>query len=99
MASKIDFKNPLHLAKAVVTLYQYQTADERIIHGTIYQNAVGFNAVDAEFGTSIAQQVLNGKRVTPKQGKILTRMLRKYKKQLEAADWEQTELPEKDFAF
>jgi len=94
MASKIDFKKPEHAAKAVVTLYRHQTIDEQQAFSTVYQNEVGFNAVDAAFGSSIAQQLLTGKKMTQKQFAVLQKLLPKYRNQLEQCGWEDTPLPE-----
>lgn len=92
---ELDFTNPLHAAKAVVTLYHYQTTDEKIIGNTVYENGVGFNGVDASFGTSVAEQLLKDRPITRKQLDVLQRMLPKYKNQLTGAEWWLTELPER----
>jgi SNF2 family DNA or RNA helicase len=95
MANQIDFKSTEHLEKAVVTLYHYQTPDEQEAEITAYLNTMGFNGVDASFGTSVAKQRLAGRRLSEKQLNVLRKMLPKYRRQLEdRTNWQDTHLPE-----
>lgn len=80
---------------ALVTLYNRQTADERIVKDTKHQNGMGFNGRDAAFATDLAQQVIHwyandtfGKRNTfnnplsPNQLQKARQLLGKYAGQL-----------------
>lgn len=76
--------DPHVVAGAVVTIYRFQTPDEQAAMRTGHDNGVGFNMLDAGFGTSLAEQVLERKTLTEKQVAAARRMIRKYVGQLEA---------------
>lgn len=75
-------KNDLAVERALVALYNRQTADEQATHTTAHHNGMGFNGVDADFGTSLAEKVLKGWKLSPKQLAAARKMLRKYVGQL-----------------
>lgn len=79
------------VASAVVHLYRRQTMNERGMRCTMALNEVGFNAVDAKFLSSLAEQAIKNGRLTEKQEKHARGMLLKYHKQL--AEWKQLPLP------
>jgi len=68
--------------RAVVALYHRQTADEQVIRETSIKNGVGFNGADANILTSFAEQIMRGRRLSPKQLAIAYKKLPKYAKQL-----------------
>lgn len=73
--------------RALIVLWESQEWDEKSTGSTIYENGIGFNGVDANFLTSLAQWVLDGKRLSAKQLKWARHKLPKYWKQLaKAAD-------------
>ena len=51
--------------------------------GAIKQDGQGFNGRDTEFGHSLADQILRGRTLSPKQRSVAERMVKTYKKQLE----------------
>ena len=51
--------------------------------GAITNDGQGFNGRDTEFGHSLADQILRGRTLSPKQRSAAERMVRTYKKQLE----------------
>ncbi len=51
--------------------------------GAIKQDGQGFNGRDTEFGHSLAEQILRGRTLSPKQRSAAERMVKTYKKQLE----------------
>jgi SNF2 family DNA or RNA helicase len=69
---------------ALMKLYSLQTLDEQSGHYTAHQNSVGFNAVDAEIMTDMAQFYERKGGLSQKQLKFLQPKLRKYLRQLEA---------------
>lgn len=68
--------------KAIVAIYNRQTADEKASHDTKHSNSVGFSGADARFGTYLAKWILKGNHLT---GKFLAdgrELAVKYRKQL-----------------
>ena len=51
--------------------------------GAIKQDGQGFNGRDTEFGHSLADQILRGRTLSPKQRSSAERMVKTYRKQLE----------------
>ena len=78
----MDWDNPEHIAKALLFLYQFQTADERIAGQTVYDNSVGFNAVDAPILTDIALFIVQKHKVSEAQLSLVKAKILKYKGQL-----------------
>src|SRR3990167_4709507 len=68
--------------RALVVVYGRQTAAEQASDSTSELNGRGFSGVDAEFGSSLARQVLAGRRLSPRQLKFGRRIARKYARQL-----------------
>lgn len=75
-----------YLMGALIALYNCQTADEKEIHGTKYQNDMGFNGVDAGFLTDVSQFFLRTGFVTEKQIKFVRKTIIKYWGQVERLD-------------
>lgn len=74
--------NDKAVAKAVIAIYNRQTADEKMIENTTHSNGVGFNASDVRYLSYIAKycernQALTGKHLDKARQKIL-----KYRRQL-----------------
>jgi hypothetical protein len=68
--------------RSLVIMYQRQTSDEQAGGFTQESNGVGFNGVDAGFGTSLARQVLERGTLSDKQLQAGRKMLRRYVGQL-----------------
>lgn len=51
--------NNKFLARAIVALYKLQTQDEQRAKLTRYRNDVGFNAIDADFLSDLAQSAID----------------------------------------
>lgn len=68
--------------KALLTIYENQTSDERSYGATAYKNKVGFTGLDAPFLTSLARQLLDRGRLTDKQNRALQKTMPKYAKQI-----------------
>lgn len=74
--------NPKWLIAGIVAIYNRQTADEQSVESTQESNAMGFNGVDAKFGSSLAKRVIAGYSLSPKQMAAGVKMMRKYAGQL-----------------
>ena len=68
--------------KGIVIIYNRQTTDEQVTQDTKYLNGRGFNGFDAEFGSSLAVQVINKHYLSIKQMEFARRLLKKYAGQL-----------------
>jgi SWI/SNF-related matrix-associated actin-dependent regulator 1 of chromatin subfamily A len=79
-----DLENAKEVALKILTLYGLQTQDEKYTETTRELNGVGFNAVDAPFMSSIAEQILEKNFITMKQVGVAKQVLIKYKSQLES---------------
>lgn len=75
---------------ALTALYARQTGDEQQGDATRHRNAMGFNATDAAFLSSLARQVGIGRRLSREQLAAARRALPKYARQLLASGvaWE-----------
>jgi len=74
--------NDRAVMRALVALYERQTADEQANAHTSHLNGMGFNGYDAEFGTSLAKQVIRGCILSPRQIAAGRKMCKKYARQL-----------------
>ena len=81
---KLIAENDQMVERAIVKLYECQTADEQTCGETVHSNGVGFNGCDAKLLTSFAQWILSGRHLTPKQMQYARPKLSKYAKQLTA---------------
>lgn len=80
-------RSDVFVERSLLYLNGEQTEDERKNHTTIEANGVGFNAFDAEFLTSLAEQVEDssypeGRRLSRRQRDVARKRLRKYVRQL-----------------
>ena len=74
--------NDRAVMRAIWVLYERQTATEKASHCTIEDNGVGFNAFDAEFLTSLAEQAEQRGWLTPRQIQAGRKAVMKYAGQL-----------------
>lgn len=74
--------NEFFVLSALQLLYSQQTAEEKEYQLTEEQNGRGFNATDAAFCSSLAEQNKAGKELTFKQMEALRKILPKYSKQI-----------------
>jgi hypothetical protein len=77
-------RNPRAVERAIVALYNLQTADEQAAGITRLQNGAGFSAFDAKAGTYYAEWILSGKRLSGKYLAKAREMAKKYVGQLVA---------------
>ena len=70
------------VARGVVAIYNLQTEDEQNVGETSVKNGVGFNGVDANFMSSIAQFYMRRNFLSPKQVEFARKKLLKYSNQL-----------------
>jgi hypothetical protein len=75
--------------EAILRIYDRQTSDEQNSLVTVHANGVGFSAFDAEFMSSLAQQIRanrygnpNGRRLSPRQLEIGRKKIKRYAGQL-----------------
>lgn len=68
--------------QCLVIIDNEQTSDERDEGQTHWRNGYGFSVFDAEFGSSLAQQIREGKHLSEKQMFHARRMSRKYASQI-----------------
>jgi hypothetical protein len=59
--------NPKWVERALIRLYERQTADEQRSEHTVNLNFKGFQPVDAKLFSSFAKQILKGYSLSPKQ--------------------------------
>lgn len=76
--------NPQWAVRALVRIYERQTADEQASQTTKVHNGIGFTGADAHILSSFAQQVQRGRKLSEKQMAILRKRIPKYARQLEA---------------
>jgi hypothetical protein len=70
------------VGRALVFMYNRQTADEQATGFTNHNNGMGFSGADAEFLTSVAKSYLKYNRMTPKQTRAVAKGLARYTGQL-----------------
>lgn len=74
--------NPARAIKALLTLYDYQTQDEKEVGKTQHHNGVGFMQRDDKILTSLAKFYLDNGRLSPAQEALLMSKIGKYAGQL-----------------
>jgi hypothetical protein len=83
-------KSNAWLFRAIVSIFEYQTADEQTAEVTAHDNGVGFSGVDAQMMSSFAKQIIeHGKGnskfaspLSPKQIELARKRMVKYAGQL-----------------
>ena len=86
--------NDKAVCRALVVIFERQTADEQVIGATRFNNNVGFTGVDAEICTSFAKQVLSRGFLTPKQMVIARKKMLRYWRQLADISMKNGKLPQ-----
>jgi len=74
--------NPAWAQRAIVKLWERQTADEQATQNTRNVNGMGFNGTDAFILSSFAEQINKGRTLSPKQLAIAFKKLPKYSRQI-----------------
>lgn len=74
--------DPNWASRAILKLYECQTAAEQCIGNTTENNGIGFNGLDGVILSSFAQQLLKGRNLTAKQLAIAHKKLPKYGRQV-----------------
>ena len=64
--------------RALVRVYEFQTADEQVAGVTKEDNSVGFSGCDAEFLTSLAKQYQNRGSLSEKQMGFVYKKMPRY---------------------
>lgn len=70
------------MMRGLLAIYAHQTPEEQTYGATVEDNGYGFNGVDAEILTSIAQFYIARKFITPGQLAIVRKKMVKYASQL-----------------
>lgn len=79
--------------KGLVTIYQNQTADEKMSQGTIEYNGIGFSGADGEIMSSFSEQYRKWGRLSEKQLSIVLKKMPKYWQQIiQVSDKDKLEL-------
>jgi hypothetical protein len=85
-------KDPKWALRALVIMFERQTASEQVAEQTSVKNGVGFGGVDAELLSSFAKQYMSRKWLSDKQMGYLFKKIHKYWKQIvDASDKTQLE--------
>lgn len=74
--------NPTKAINALVTIYSYQTSDEKADGYTQEYNNVGFTGCDSQFLSSLAENYNKYGRLSENQVKCLMKLMPKYSAQL-----------------
>lgn len=68
--------------RGLIAVFNEQKADEQSARRTTHLNFVGFTKFDAQFLTSMANQINAGRKMSSKQAKWIRVKMQKYAKQL-----------------
>jgi len=74
--------NDRAVERAMVAIYNRQTADEQSAQDTKHSNGIGFSGADARLGSYYAKWVLSGKNLTGNHLMKARMMSQKYVRQL-----------------
>lgn len=75
-------ENDSALKKALLRIYSFQTAEEKLVEGTHETNGKGFNGTDAQILSSFAKQLEERNWLSPKQIAIARKKMVKYSRQI-----------------
>jgi SNF2 family DNA or RNA helicase len=78
---QMDCDDPF-LIGCLMTIYSFQTEDEKASESTHHDNSMGFNALDAGIMSSFAEFYKRAGFLTPKQLNLARRTMKKYSRQL-----------------
>lgn len=81
-------KDERYTVAALLAINNFQTEDEQMVEGTIYQNGRGFNGADAPFFTDLVRYYRERGYLTPNMINSIRRHLPKYFGQLDGVDLE-----------
>jgi len=70
--------DPKWAKRALLKIYEYQTADEQQFKNTMEDNGVGFNGIDGHILSSFATQLKKKRFLSPKQMDIVHKKMPKY---------------------
>ena len=70
------------LLRGLLAIYKKQTDSEKMAQETFVKNGVGFNGLDGQIMSSIAEFYMNRNYITPKQTTVVRRKMGKYAGQL-----------------
>lgn len=79
---KLLLKSDEMVRRSLVQLYKRQEPDEQAEHVTKHRNKMGFNAMDADLCSSLAQKVLSGMPLSHGETWTARFKLKKYANQL-----------------
>jgi hypothetical protein len=74
--------DPRWALRALIRIYQNQTADEQSKDATIERNGIGFSGPDAEILSSFSRQYLRRRSLSPRQMNLLQRKIPSYARQI-----------------
>ena len=69
--------------RALLRIYANQEREEQLAASVTLRNGIGFTPADAKLLTGIAEQLVGGRRLSPRQWEILYKLLPKYARQLQ----------------
>lgn len=76
-------RNDVAVVRALLTIYQNQTEDEKAVGATRHWNSIGFTGADDMFLSSVAEKVQQyGRFASEKQLNAVRKSIKKYWKQL-----------------
>ena len=70
------------MCRSLITLYRFQTNTEKETLSSHYRNNMGFNALDAQFLSSVAEFLLDRGYLTDKQKQLVRSKITKYSSQI-----------------
>jgi hypothetical protein len=70
------------LMRGLISIYNYQTAQEQSAQQTVEENGIGFNGCDGTFLSSLAEQAKTRGTLSPKQTVMARKAMLKYASQL-----------------
>ena len=79
---KLLYTNQKALLKALIVLYDFQEADEKMYGAAIHENKVGFSKNDSEILSKIAEKFISGQKLTQHEYYIVQTKIPHYWKQI-----------------
>ncbi len=68
--------------RGMLKIYEFQTANEKELGGTVEDNGVGFSGADGDILSSFAEQIKAGRQMSLKQMGIIYKKMPRYSNQL-----------------